>query len=125
MALALAMALLAAPAAALSGCWTSPDEARHGGCSAGCPMMAMVRTQPPSDTVQAVTSGNCCVLSSGKPAPTTQLLVPIDSTRTLVTPSQASLLVAAPLVAPRADSPGLSPPASPSSPQAVLCTFLI
>jgi hypothetical protein len=124
-ALVLAMAVFAAPAAALSSCWTSPEEAPHG-CPAGCPMMAMANAHPMSDAIQAAPSGNsCCNISSGKTTPTTQLQVPTDSTRTIVTPPHASLPLACPLVSARAESPGSSPPVFPASPQAVLCTFLI
>jgi hypothetical protein len=124
-AVVLAMAVLAAPAAALSSCWTSSHEAAHG-CPAGCPMMAITKTQQPSDAVQVAPGANsCCDISSGKTTPSTQLQVPIDSTRTIVMPPQASLPIARPLVSARAELPGSSPPVFPASPQAVLCTFLI
>ncbi|MGB9106177.1 MAG: hypothetical protein WCC59_15580 [Terriglobales bacterium] len=123
-ALLLAIALLAAPAAALSTCWTSSDEAQHG-CDPACPMMATMNTHHAADTLQAVASGaTCCDISSGKPNPGTQLQAPSDSSRTAATP-QSSGAFAAVLVSARSDSPRSMPPLPAVSPQAVLCTFLI
>jgi hypothetical protein len=124
-ALLLAVGLLAAPAAALSTCWTSSDEAQHG-CDPDCPMMATMNTHHAADTVQAVTSGtSCCDISSGKPHPSTQLQVPSDSSRTAVTPPQSSGRSAAVIVPARSDSPPSILPLPAASPQAVFCTFLI
>jgi hypothetical protein len=122
-ALVLAIALLAAPAAALSTCWTNSDEALHG-CESDCPMMATMNTHHAAGTVQGVASGtSCCDISSGKPNPSTQLQVPSDSSRTAVTPPQS--LFAAVIVPARSDSPPSILPLPAASPQAVLCTFLI
>lgn len=124
-ALVLAVALLAAPAAALSTCWTSSDEARHG-CVPDCAMMATMNAHHAAYTVQAVTSGpSCCDISSSKPNPSTQLQVPTDSSRTAVTPPQSPGTFAAVIVPARCDSPASTPPLPSGSPQAVLCTFLI
>jgi len=123
-ALVLAVALLAAPAAALSTCWTSSDEAQHG-CASDCPMMVMMNAHQPPDTVEAATSGtSCCDISSGKPNPATQLQVPTDSSRTAATPLQSGTFAAV-IVPARANSPSSTRPLPSSLPQAVLCTFLI
>jgi hypothetical protein len=124
-ALVLAIALLAAPAAALSTCWTSSDEAQPG-CVPDCAMMATMNAHHAAYTVQAVASGtSCCDISSAKPNPTTQLQGPTDSSRTAVTPPQSSGTFAAVIVPARSDSPASTPPLPSASPQAVLCTFLI
>jgi hypothetical protein len=124
-ALALAVALLAVPAAALSSCWTSSDESQHG-CDPDRPMMATMNAHHAGSTVQAVQSGtSCCDISSGKPNPSTQLQVPTDSSRTAVTPPQSSGTFAAVTVPARSDSPPSILPLPAASPQAVLCTFLI
>ena len=124
-ALVLAIALLAAPAAALSTCWKSSDQALHG-CESDCPMMATMNTHHAARTAQAVTSStSCCEFSSGKPNPSTQLQVPSDSSRTAVTPPQSSGTFAAVIVPARSDSPPSILPLPAASPQAVLCTFLI
>lgn len=124
-ALLLAIALLAAPAAALATCWAGSGEAPHD-CAPDCSMMAMMNTHPPAGTVRADASGtSCCDISSGKPNPPTQLQVPTDSSRTAVTPPQSLGVLAVVPVSASADSPG-SPPSLPAvSAQAVLCTFLI
>ena len=124
-ALALAITLLAAPAAALSECWTSSDEVQHG-CPPGCPMMAMMNAHQTPDTVQAVPSGTtCCEVSSGKPTPITQLQVPTSGSRAAVTPAVSSDAFTAAPVPASTHPPGPTPALPPSSPQAVLCTFLI
>lgn len=124
-ALVLAIALLAAPAAALSTCWTNSDESQHG-CEYDCPMMAMMNTHHAAGTIQAVASGtSCCDISSGKPNPSTQLQVPSDSSRTAVTPPQSLGTFAAVIVPERSDSPPSILPLPAASPQAVLCTFLV
>ncbi len=119
-ALVLAIALLGAPAAALSTCWTTAGEAR-GGCPAGCPMMAHM--PQPANVAQAA-GMPCCSLSSGQAATLAQLSR-ADAPSVTVNPPSAGF--SAPVaVAPfprRVARP--MPLSHPPSPQAVLCTFLI
>lgn len=121
-ALILAIAVLAAPAAALSTCWTSAEPAQHG-CPAGCPMMTPI--PQPTTAVQAAASGaSCCNLSSGLPVPPVQMQGPN------VTPVAANPLhtAVAPVVADAPIRVGLQdgiPLKSAFPHQAVLCTFLI
>ena len=123
-ALTLLIALLAAPASALSRCWSGPDGDAQHGCDPDCPMMAQMNHA--GDTMQAVASGtSCCDISSGKPAPTTQLLVPTSSARTAITPPQSLAPFAAVLVLANSISPGSITALPTASPQAALCTFLI
>jgi hypothetical protein len=124
-ALVLALALLGAPAVALSTCWSSSDVTLHG-CGTDCPMMAQMSSRHGSDTMQAVAKGTpCCDISSGKPNRNIQLQVPSDSSRTVVAPPRSSRAFAAALVPAGSDSPRSIPPLPAASPQAVLCTFLI
>jgi hypothetical protein len=122
-ALILAVAVLAAPAAALSRCWISSDAAQHG-CLAGCPMM----TQMPQPTIVVKAAANgtsCCNLSAGLPVPPVQMQGPN------VTPVAANPLHTAfsPVVAVAPVRSGLQDAVPLKSallvPQAVLCTFLI
>lgn len=124
-AMLLAIALLAAPAAALSSCWTSSGEAQHGCCDPDSPMMAMMNHHHAADTIQAVTGASCCDLSSGKAMPATQFQVPTRNLRTAVTPPQSAGVFAAVLGSAGSDSPPSTPSLPPASPQAVLCTFVI
>jgi hypothetical protein len=125
-AMLLAITLLAAPAAALTSCWTRSGEAQHGCCDPDSPMMAMMNHQHAADTIQAVASGASCYdLSSGKAMPATQVQVPTRRLRTAVTPPQSAGVFAAVLGSAGSDSPPSTPSLPPASPQAVLCTFLI
>lgn len=123
-ALALTLALLASPAAALAMCAAMnqpghcPEPAMH--CP-DCPdndAAASLEQQP------APMDGSCCALSPARPSPRTDLQGPtlapagIPAVRTLVAATPA--LPTPPL--PRRESVFLLPA---ESPQAVLCTFLI
>lgn len=124
-AMLLAIVLLAAPAAALSNCWTGASEAQHG-CTPGCPMMASMPAHNAAGAVQAIAARpSCCDISSAKPKPATQLQVPTDNSRTAVMPPLSMVAFAAVVVPFRTDSPPSMPPLPAASPQAVFCTFIV
>jgi hypothetical protein len=118
-AVVLAGALLAMPAAGLANCRMSGRGAAQACCAT---MMAMRQTAPAICAIPA--SESCCNLSSGQPAPPAQLQAP-NSSRTVLSPvvTTAPLKVAmAPL---RSESKDAVPLKLLPSTQAVLCTFLI
>jgi hypothetical protein len=124
-ALVLSIALFASPASALSICWSGSGEAQHG-CAPDCPMMEQMNSRHAADTMQAIASApSCCDISSGKPAPTTQLLVPTSSARTPATPPDSSAAFAAVLFPANRAQLDASPVVPTASAQAVLCTYLI
>ena len=124
-ALVLSVALLATPASALSVCWIGSENAK-GDCGAECPMAAEMTAHHAADTVQAAAGGaSCCDLSSGKPVPTRQPLVPTSSALAAVNLPQSSGVFAAVIVPANTFARDAAPIQTTASPQAVLCTFLI
>ncbi|MGI9103505.1 MAG: hypothetical protein ACR2IF_13795 [Terriglobales bacterium] len=120
-ALVLSLAVLAAPAAALAGCWSgSGGRAAHACCGDG------MDSQNPAAAMQAADSSlSCCDVSSGKPAPTAQLILPASGAHAAVTVPNSAVSPVPMLVAANEPPPGSTPPLPGDSPQAVLCTFLI
>ncbi|MBZ5628826.1 MAG: hypothetical protein LAO06_08165 [Acidobacteriia bacterium] len=115
-AVVLAMALLAMPAAGLVNCRISGGTA-HGCCAT---MMAMQQATPAMD---ATPSGqSCCNLSSGKTAPAAQLQGPSSSPAVVNPVATTAPETVAPV---RSELQDVVPLKVLSSSQAVLCTFLI
>ena len=115
-AIVLAMAMLAIPAAGLAHCRTSGRGTAHGCCAT---MMAIQQAAPAIHT--GAGGGSCCNLSSGKPAPAAQLQTSTGSP-TVVNPVATTAMAMAPV---RGELRDAIPLKVLSSSQAVLCTFLI
>jgi hypothetical protein len=117
----LVLAALASPSLALTACGSRADAAGMK-CPPDCPMMA--RCAQARMAGAAAAGGLCCHMSSGKPAPATVAQLPVS-------PAQARPMVsdAAPhmplLAQPREAKAAREVPAVDTSPQAILCTFLI
>lgn len=120
----LLLGMLAAPAAALSNCWTGSRNVFHHGCPPECAMMAKTVAAPVT-TAQAQPEGsNCCRISSSKPAPISQSVAP--SGQYSVAPPATQTTVAPDGIAPTAiRSSDTAPPPAVAPSQSVLCTFLI
>lgn len=123
-AVVLMMAALAWPAAALAACWTYTDSGASGmDCPPECPMMARQ-----SSTVDQVVSeshgGSCCNISSDKSAPAAIPQVPVNMSQAGVAPDKMTMPIDLSAQARRNDV-GVEILAPDTSPQAVLCTFLI
>lgn len=119
-ALALAIILLALPAAALSSCWLHMAGTEK--CNPDCPMMKAHLS--PVSIHQAPMGNSCCQISSGKPVQPSGPPAPTNvSIR--VSPAANASVPNVVSVAVRAFLPDLLPRISGSSLQAALCTFVI
>jgi hypothetical protein len=121
----LVVAALAWPAAALTACGTPADAGASGmECPPACPMMT--HTSREASAVETVAlPAPCCAITSDKPVPRA---VPSTTTTTTlagaVQPKIVAVLVAT-SVPVRSAEQDRSVVDETSSPQAVLCTFLI
>lgn len=118
----LVLVALASPAAAVTTCWISAPANDVGmECPPECPMMAE-GVEPHSMAPQ---DGSCCQISSRQPAPVAVTQLPVSASQVSIGPADAPI----PVVSEPSDaneqvaSAALSAPET--SPQALLCTFLI
>ncbi len=122
---ALALGLLASPAAALVPAICSANSAGHteDGCPADCPMMSGQMHHTPAHAIGAqAQSQSCCRVSTGRPESSSLLQVPSATVRITAPNTQSIMAVVVRAVV----SPTISPPLTTiHSSQAVLCTFLI
>ena len=122
-AIGLMVVALLAPSASLAFCApVSADATSPMRCPPDCPMMAAMQHATESGVQAAPQRSSCCEMSSGRPAPTSELQVPTDSFRVA-----APVILVAAAVAPVAfvEVTDFSSPPPLFASQAILCTFLI
>ena len=123
-ALMLTLAVMGTPLAALANC--NPKFAVAGHCGGEhCPMMMHMRQAAGTQVSEMPTGDGSCCRISGLPVSVAKPAVPTQMKAYVLSPTAQTVVAMVPVTFSPADGPPAPVLVPSSSPQAVLCTFLV